>query len=205
MTCWSWFWKEFENIMTVDKSATRKKRTAPTKRRALRPQIVVPKGRILNEEEKRELILAYAELRKKRSRDPLQLTSLYAGVAVTSIIVIAGWVYAFSPKIMQAVQDPLGGSLTAQATELKNIAAEAEVSTGQDDIGVMLKQATEGLNSIYKQAQGEKSMLDRLAESVSSTVVSGDQGGFNHPVTDTTSTTAVKRTVTAPTSTSIIE
>ncbi len=179
--------------MTVKKDTSQTK-TAGLKRKKQK-KILESKNPILNSEEKRRLILAHLAKREIKTRDPLQAASLYAGVAVTTLIVIFGWFYAFSPNILQAVKNPFGemNDLTAQFDDLKNMADEAEIKSEESDLSKMLKQATEDLNLLSKQTENERFVLERLVASVSSTAQEENRVGFNNPVRVTSSTSAVKK------------
>ncbi|MFH1620724.1 MAG: hypothetical protein ABIB04_01425 [Patescibacteria group bacterium] len=189
--------------MTVKKESIQKKRSTIKKKRVtrlkkdekLQESVLETRDRILTNEEKRELILAHTVLHRKKVKDPLQLVSLYAGVAVTSIVVILGWFYAFSPSILKSISNPFieTDGLAAQAADLKVAADEARKQTNESDLGKMLQQTTDELNRISSQAESSQLLLDKLAESVSSTVY--QEGGFNNPVLITSSTTAVKKNI----------
>jgi len=64
---------------------------------------------LLSREEKRQLILAHAAAR--RSADPVQIASMWLGVAVCAVVVVIGWWWVVMPQISQSFEQGLKPAL----------------------------------------------------------------------------------------------
>jgi hypothetical protein len=175
------------------------KRTAATKRSAPKKKRLVESEapRRIFGEEKRELILAHAAMRQK-ANDPVQVMTLWIGVAVTMLVVVAGWVWALSPALSKAFRQPLDQGSQTVLNEIKkgNDASPAKQQLEKSDFPKILEQTTAALQNLNAQAVQEQQALDALAAAVNSTSTSstadGSYGKAFQPVPTSTGKTPKK-------------
>lgn len=113
--------------------------------------------RFLSSEEKRQLILAHAAMR--RPHDPIQMLSVWAGVVATVAVLVVGYWYATKPSFVEASNQPFDSEL---APALENIKV---FSDKVREIPAALQQAQEPsrLDTLEKEAKARQSTLDALA------------------------------------------
>ncbi len=113
--------------------------------------------RFLSAEEKRQLILAHAEMR--RPHDPLQMLSVWAGVAVTVLVLVVGYWYATKPSFVEAQSKPFDAEL---APALQNIQAFTEKMKELPDV-LSQKKPDASLQKLQGEAKARQAALDALA------------------------------------------
>lgn len=155
--------------MPVKRSNPFAKRTTPRKRRA------APSSPILTgADEKRELILAHAAMR--RARDPVQTTSLWAGVVVSFLVIVVVWAWAFIPGMIRAFRAPLDPESRAVIDDVRK-AASSDAAFERDDLENVIKETTEAMEDLSRRAKAQQDVLDRLAASVNATSTTGTDAG----------------------------
>lgn len=171
------------------KAAARPKRSAGrtvrTKRPVLKMEIEEPRQPIIHPDEKRELILAHAAMR--RPHDPVQLMSLWAGVAATFIVVVTAWWWASKPGYLNAFSQPFDRGFEKAKEEAATFGHEVRSISAERVGGIMtdLSSAAARLDALSAQVDQDQKALDRMASLVSSTAPS--EGLFKVKPTSTTS------------------
>lgn len=145
------------------------KRSSSSSPRAPRKRSTVASGRprILSAAEKRELILAHAAMRK--TRDPVQLASLWAGVATTFLVVLVAWAWAFIPGVMKAFRDPVDQEVAQIVAGAQDAGREAERVADTSDLANEIARTTAQLSSLSNQAESQQAALNRLADALNAT------------------------------------
>jgi hypothetical protein len=160
------------------------KRATPRKRRsvardstAVAEPFVMPqlRGRLVHEEEKRELILAHAAMRQQR--DPVQMMSLWAGVAVASLVVVGGWAWAFAPTAFRASAAPAYSGFGGVVKDISNFGTNAkDVVQNGSAFTKTMNDATAKLDSLSSQVDTQQQVLDHMAASLGATSTVGTGG-----------------------------
>lgn len=122
--------------------------------------------RFLSADEKRQLILAHAAMR--RSRDPVQMMSVWAGVAVTVLVLVVGYWYATKPSFVEASQKPFDEQL---APALEDVSAFTQKMKALPDVfqgrvspsSQQTDAATQELVRLRKEAEARQHVLESLA------------------------------------------
>ena len=143
------------------------KRPAPRKRRSIASvPVAVPtsvvmrelRGRLVNGEEKRELILAHAAMRVQK--DPVQMLSMWAGVTVAFLFIIGGWAWAFAPSAYRAAASPAYSGFGQVVEDISNFGSSAKDAVSD---------TSSKLDSLSSQVDAEQQVLDRMAASLGAT------------------------------------
>lgn len=120
----------------------------------------------ISPDEKRQLILAHAEMR--RTRDPVQLASLWMGVFATFAVVVGCWAWAFTPSMLKAVKSSTP-ELTAMAQSVAETKANMEFIAADQAVQDQMAKATQQLQTLTDQALARQQTLDQMAEVLSVT------------------------------------
>jgi hypothetical protein len=130
------------------RSAPRKARTAPKPAPARPAEPAIPvyfSGTPLSREEKRQIILAHAAARQPT--DPVQVTSMWVGVAACAAIVAVGWWWAVKPEISRSFEQGLKPALTessqtvsALGDSIKSVSENKLMQTTVNGAGDKLQQ-----------------------------------------------------------------
>lgn len=130
-------------------------------RRAAAPapveEVHVATPRFLSADEKRQLILAHAQMR--RPHDPIPMLSVWAGVAVTVMVLVVGYWYATKPSFVEAQSKPFDEEL---APALQNIQVFTEKMKELPEVLSQRKQAV-SLEKLEGEAKARQAALDALA------------------------------------------
>ena len=180
------------------------KRSVPAKRVAPRrvvarktaekvvPEKAEPVPRLMSAQEKRGLILAHAEMR--RTRDPVQMMSVWAGVGVTAFLVLLGWWWAVTPTYVQASKQPLGGdTLQGVGSDLQKFQEQVKNIPNNfqgTPLSANVNQATAQLEAVTAEAKQRQEAANALANMINSTSSAGVRSDLFRPAT--TSTQPVK-------------
>lgn len=121
--------------------------------------------RFLSADEKRKLILAHAEMR--RPHDPVQMLSVWAGVAVTMMVLVVGYWYATKPSFVEAQSKPFDEQLapalenvqifTQKIKELPQVLQQPKQTSQEDET------SAQALKRLEDEAKARQSALDSLA------------------------------------------
>ncbi len=133
--------------------------------------------RLLSSEEKRELILAHAAAR--RTADPVQRFSLWAGVAICLVFIVGAWIYSVGSGIRESFAQSLDPSLTRSAELTKDFLSNPAQNGFQEtnELGKRMKVVTDGIDQLNAQDE-------IVQELVSSTRLFQPQGSTpTHPTT----------------------
>lgn len=130
-----------------------------------RPSSAVPPGG------KRALILAHEAMR--RTRDPVQLASLWMGVVATFAVVVGCWAWAFTPSMIKAVKAPMP-ELDSIAQTVKETQKSMNAVISNQAVKDQALKATEQLQALSDQAQARQQALDRIAQTLSATSTESD-------------------------------
>ncbi|MFZ2803793.1 MAG: hypothetical protein WA001_01075 [Patescibacteria group bacterium] len=157
-----------------------KKRVAPKKRSTVRrapaaarakplKKVVVPivsrgPSLLLSPDEKRGMIMAHASMRG--SRDPVQMATLWAGVAAAFIVIVGAWAWAFGPSLLQAAGHPLNSGLVETEQGAEQIKQQVDAYAQTSELKQELDQASAQLDSFSTQAAVEQQTVDSIAASV---------------------------------------
>ena len=131
--------------------------TMPPKRQRARknpPHEAPPeRARIMNAEEKRELILAHAS---SREPDTVQRFSLWAGVGVCVLVIAVGWVYSMRQSI--------AGAFSSSPVEqtVNEFAAEDKSENLQQNLDALM----EHLNTVQAKSSAELQAFKAVSEQV---------------------------------------
>ena len=140
---------------------------------------------IVGANEKRELILAHAAMR--RTRDPVQLMSLWAGVVTTFLVVVSAWWWASKPGYIRILSaSPTEGfeSVQHDAANLhQDLVTKTQVTK---PLLTDLRQTASRLDALTAAAIQNQTTLDRLAAAVSAS--SSASNLFATPSTTTSPT-----------------
>lgn len=153
------------------RSAASEPRKAPRRQRAagssgprsgLRSRAQVMRSELMmSGEEKRELILAHAAMR--RTRDPVQLASLWIGVAATFLVVIGCWAWAFAPGALKAFKEPMPEVQEFMQGLSSTTKAMQEAQPMNHSLTQQLHDAAERLEKLQQQVSSTDAALDRVA------------------------------------------
>lgn len=170
------------------------KRPAPRKRRAsvARELSVASASRanssprpsyLLSAEEKREMILAHAAMR--RTTDPTQLMTLWAGVAASFVVVAGAWLWAFTPGFARTIKqpDPELQHIVANAADARNA---AERMTQESDIRHELDVANARLKALSAQATTQQQVIDGISAGIRPELFQPSQSSSTIPTSSTT-------------------
>jgi len=147
--------------MTIKRRTTAKRspRTAP-EGRASAPEIHVA-PRILSAEEKRELILAHAAAR--HPIDPVQRVSVWAGVAVCVIFIVAGWFSTVGSGIRKSLAGPTDPAIV-QAMD-----ASRQVIDSTSLAGNEIQQRFQVVSDQLQAAADRQAIVNQLAAQLAAT------------------------------------
>jgi hypothetical protein len=121
-------------------------------------------GTLLSREEKRQIILAHAAVRKPT--DTVQVTSMWLGVAACAVVVAIGWWWAVKPEIVGR----LSQGLTPALAESRKVASEVSDSlsglTTGDTFKPLSDSAEDKMNLIKQQAVIESKAKQELTKTL---------------------------------------
>ena len=122
---------------------------------------------IVGADEKRELILAHAAMRKPR--DPVQMLSLWAGVVTTFLVVISAWWWASKPGYLRLLSaSPREGFESVQQNyDQMHQKMQSDLQVSEPTL-TELKQTATRLDQMSARATANQTTLQRLAADVSS-------------------------------------
>ncbi|MCC7357790.1 hypothetical protein IT408_04815 [Candidatus Uhrbacteria bacterium] len=125
-------------------------------------------SRFISAEEKRRLILAHAEMR--RPHDPVQMLSVWAGVAVTMMVLTFGYWYATKPSFVEAQMKPFDEQLnpametvqvfSQKMKELPQVLQKPMQKTKQDTF------SPQALKQLEEEAKMRQAVLDSLTDKI---------------------------------------
>ncbi len=186
--------------MPIKKATAAPRRAAP--RRAKTPAsdiqpIAAPEpesyasGTLLSREEKRQIILAHAAAR--RPTDPVQVTSMWLGVAVCAVIVAVGWWWAVKPEINKGFDAGLKPALAEASQTASEVGDSMQGATGNELIRNAADGASRQMQLIKEQAAAQADARRTMERVLSGTdeAASGTRDLFN-PETVVTGTPAVQ-------------
>lgn len=144
-------------------------RPARSVRKRTLPRLETLHQPIVRPDEKRELILAHAAMR--RPHDPVQLASLWAGVAATFVVIVLAWWWASKPGYLRAFASPARRELRLfkQETAQFGNVVQSMSSEKIDELMHDLANAATRLDALSTQVAREQNALDRMAALVSGT------------------------------------
>lgn len=153
--------------MPIKRSSSLKRTARPRAETSVAPEPVHrDTPRILSADEKRQLILAHAAMR--RSMDPIQRMSLWAGVVICMAFVIGGWMYTVGSGIKKSLAGPLDPHVQDVVDQTKEFGQD----TGRDtaaELGEQLQQVTDRLKTISEQ----QAVLDVMVQQLSTSTAPG--------------------------------
>lgn len=121
--------------------------------------------RFLSADEKRQLILAHAAMR--HPRDPVQMMSVWAGVAVTVLVLVVGYWYATKPSFVEASQKPFDEQLAPALEDVSAFTQKMKTLPGffQENAETQKQapNATKELDRLQQEAQARQHVLESLA------------------------------------------
>ena len=150
---------------------TRRVSESPPVSRSRREPVLERASPAISPNEKRQLILAHAEMR--RTRDPVQLASLWMGVFATFAVVVGCWAWAFTPSMLKAVKAPMpeihavSETITATKQSVEQVLKDRAV---KDQAAKAVKQ----LETLKEEAAVRQQTLDQMAELLSATSTASD-------------------------------
>jgi len=175
-----------------------KKRLAPPSgkrvvRRVVKMDPVVSlTPRVISPEEKRQLILAHASMRGPH--DPLQMMSLWAGVAVTALVLVVGYWYAATPGFVEASRKPFDEQLAPVADDFREFAGKMKelpaTVKGQVQGQEQTQQTIEQLGELQHEVKMRQRALDELVGMVNATDTAIRLDLFQPPASSTVPTTS---------------
>jgi hypothetical protein len=128
----------------------------------LKPSVQPEHEPIVRPDEKRELILAHAAMR--RTHDPVQLMSLWAGVVATFVVVVAAWWWASKPAYLRAFSEPPLKGFEAFTEQADKLGVDIKATSAE-----RTSQITADLNVVSNRLDALNANIDRIAGLVSST------------------------------------
>ncbi|MBP9869338.1 hypothetical protein KBC59_02160 [Patescibacteria group bacterium] len=129
------------------------------------PAPVALRGRLTSDHEKRELILAHSAMR--RAKDPVQLMSVWAGVAASAVVVVIAWAWVFVPSLVNTLRGPLDPGTRALLHSAN--AAQEHASTydlDQTELGKQIQQATADVDELTRKAELQAQALQVMASAI---------------------------------------
>ncbi len=137
------------------------------------PETVAMRGRLTSDHEKRELILAHSAMRS--AKDPVQLMSVWAGVAASAVVVVIAWAWVFVPSLLNTLRGPLDPG-TRAFFENANAAREhaSAYDLDQTELGKQIQEATTDVNELTRQAELQAHALQVMASAIDGTATSTD-------------------------------
>ena len=134
---------------------------------------------VLSREEKRQIILAHAKMHKPH--DPVQIMSMWAGVAVCVAAVVLGWWWSVRPEIGTQFFHGVD-STKAQASESVTMAKQIVDEVSPDGILAPMKEAAAKLQDMRDQNLAKQQALkeiEALVESASTTQTAAGRDIFS--------------------------
>ena len=129
------------------------------------PAPIALRGRLTSDHEKRELILAHSAMR--RAKDPVQLMSVWAGVAASAVVVVIAWAWVFVPSLVNTLRGPLDPGTRALLHSAN--AAQEHASTydlDQTELGKQIQQATADVDELTRKAELQAQALQVMASAI---------------------------------------
>lgn len=129
------------------------------------PAPMALRGRLTSDHEKRELILAHSAMR--RAKDPVQLMSVWAGVAASAVVVVIAWAWVFVPSLVNTLRGPLDPGTRALLHSAN--AAQEHASTydlDQTELGKQIQQATADVDELTRKAELQAQALQVMASAI---------------------------------------
>lgn len=145
------------------KSVVRSKR-APVKPRVIRSQTPPPdtyqSSTFLSREEKRQIILAHANMRQPH--DPVQMMSMWAGVLTCLVVVAVGWWWTVRPEIGRQIENTVKPAMAQVSSGVQDMRASiGEISPG--GLTQPLKEVDAKVKQLRDQTKAQKDALDVMA------------------------------------------
>ncbi len=146
--------------MTIKRRSSSKNPRTAGARRAPAPEIHVA-PRILSAEEKRELILAHAAAR--HPIDPVQRISVWAGVAVCVVFVVAAWFSTVGSGIRKSLAGP------ADPAVVQAMDASRQVIDSTSFAGNEIQRTFQDVTDQLQAAADREAMVNQLATQLAPT------------------------------------
>lgn len=121
-------------------------------------------GTLLSREEKRQIILAHASAR--RPTDPVQVTSMWVGVAACIVVVAIGWWWAVKPEIVGKLSQGLPPALAESRQVASEVVDSLSGLTKQDALKPLSEGAGKQLEVIKQQAAIESAAKKEIANTL---------------------------------------
>ncbi|MBI5654894.1 hypothetical protein HZC53_04565 [Candidatus Uhrbacteria bacterium] len=166
------------SVQPATKATTRVRR-APSKPREVRSQTPPPdtyqSSTFLSREEKRQIILAHANMR--RPHDPVQMMSMWAGVLACLVVVAVGWWWTVRPEIGRQIESSVKPAMAQVSSGVQDMRASiGEISPG--GLTQPLKEVDAKVKQLRDQTKAQKDALDAMSELMdrNATGTTQDQG-----------------------------
>ncbi len=141
-------------------------RAAVSRKAATPPPQTYVSASMLSPEEKRQIILAHAEM--NQPHDPVQVLSMWAGVAVCVMAVAVGWWWSVGTEFSGGLSHSVS-SLKAQAAEAEQTVKQYADSVAPDGFTAPLKAINDHIQEVHNnslaQEQAKAQLQDLLQNS----------------------------------------
>ncbi len=180
------------------KRRTPAKRPARTSRADVAPSAPprLPMSRVVSPDEKRQLILQHAASR--RTLDPVQRMSMWAGVVICMAFIIGGWMYTVGSGIKHSLAGTVDPNLQQVVDQSQKFAEETGSQTS--DLTQQLQNVSNRVQTMTQQQAMLNVMVQQMATSTATTTppVRADLFAPHQPTSRTTSTISTSTTTTTP-------
>ncbi len=165
-----------------------KKTTTPPRARVRpsRSTPIIPPPPIVSVDEKRQLILAHAA--NRRSLDPLQRVSLWAGVSICALFIAVAWFYTVGLNMKKAMGNPLDSGFQGVAGIAQDFKDTAFQEKGTD-----IKNLEQRLDDVSRSLaeKSDQQFVNSMVTHVSSSLATTSSSALFRPQPSSTSTTKI--------------
>lgn len=123
---------------------------------------------IVSPDEKRELILAHAAMR--RPHDPVQLLSLWAGVAATFIVIVGAWWWSSKPEYLRVFSTPFLSGFEPAVQDAKTFGKTVTNITADrtESLRSQLEKTAARLDELDRQSRRDQGAVTRMTSLIES-------------------------------------
>ncbi len=166
----------------TSKSASSRKKNAAHK--------VVQNPPIVSTDEKRQLILAHASMRK--NGDPVQMMSMWAGVAIVIAVIAVGWWWS-SGSIFINTARRIGPEVKSTVQDIPAVYASGTKQIRGSDIVQEALQASNKLHVLEVQAQSRRDTLNHMVNIIDASSTSSTRSNLFQPTSTSTPVTSTQK------------
>lgn len=141
---------------------TLRSETSPVVEAFSAPEPVLDHEQIVSPDEKRELILAHASMR--RPHDPVQLLSVWAGVAATFVVIVGAWWWSTKPEYLRIFSTPLTSGLEPMVQDAKDLGSDiSDISSKRaSSLSQELEKAAARLDALDRESRLKQGAVTRM-------------------------------------------